>query len=429
MIAGISMRPFLRKSLTPLTLVGSVGAFIGDVLKPFADFGFIFLIISLTGAAITGIALWMFKKKEGKIVHREKWVAGFLFFTIFAVMWIVYIPISKAGPPQGYFADNVDAIAKLQSDVLKIGQDVTEIKGDVKKIDSKLDNLTAKITQVDLNGGIISDPRTPQEWYSNAVLYKLKGMNEDAIRAFEKLFDYNVMYVDPYLQYIEVTKNVKGYDYLKDYFAKLSEKYSGNQTVAMMKAKVIEDRTERLKAFETIYKQGEPTAALLYLIINEYTYNNLPQASMLDRQKEVEYLDKLSQLPANLQLKEYFVSADMLTEAQKILQTESNINKTGPLGDMVKDPVQVQMYPLGGGEYSIVFIVTDYLATNILYRMDGKGEFVDTGENKNWGMQTNQRHPKTDFQMRLSKGEHKIELKYLVKGEESKVYEYKLKAE
>ncbi len=73
----------------------------------------------------------------------------------------------------------------------------------------------------------------------------------------------------------------------------------------------------------------------------------------------------MSELPANKQLKEYFVSADILTEAQKILQTETNLNKTGPLGDMIKNPVNVQMYALGGGEYSVVFIMTDYLATNI----------------------------------------------------------------
>jgi|GEM_PF-4883490 len=54
----------------------------------------------------------------------------------------------------------------------------------------------------------------------------------------------------------------------------------------------------------------------------------------------------------------------------------------------------------------------------------------DTGGNKNFGMQTSQRQPKTDFQMKLSKGEHTIEVKYLVKsGEESKVFQYKLKAE
>ncbi len=426
----MELKVFFKKSLVPLSLVGSIGGFIGDVLKPFANFGFIFLMISLAGVLITGGALLYFNKKEGKVVHKEKWVAGCIFFVLFAVMWGIYIPIANAGPPQGYLADNIDAISKLQTDVLKIGEDVTEIKGDVKKIDSKLDNITAKITQVDLNGGIISDPRTPQEWYSNAVLYKLKGMNEDAIKAFEKFFNFNIIYVDPYLQYIEVAKNVKGNEYLNDFFTRLSEKYSGNQTVRLMKAKIIDDRNTRVKEYEKIYSEGDPSAPLLYMLITEYSYANLPQASMLDRSKEVVYLDALSGLPVNKQLKEYFVSADMLTEAQKTLQTETNLNKTGPLGDMIKNPVQVQMYSLGTGEYSIVFISTDYLATNILYRIDGKGEFTDTGENTAFGMQTSQRQPKTDIQMKLSKGEHKVEVKYIVKsGEESKIYEYKVKAE
>ncbi|HMS34526.1 MAG TPA: hypothetical protein PKC91_10610 [Ignavibacteria bacterium] len=426
----MEIKSFFKKSLVPLGLVGSIGGFIGDVLKPFANFGFIFLMISLAGLIITGGALLYFKKKEGKVVHKEKWVAGCIFFALFALMWGIYIPIANAGPPQGYLADNIDAISKLQTDVLKIGEDVTEIKGDVKKIDSKLDNITAKITQVDLNGGIISDPRTPQEWYSNAVLYKLKGMNEDAIKAFEKFFNFNIIYVDPYLQYIEVAKNVKGTEYLNDFFTRLSDKYTGNQTVRLMKAKINEDRNVRIKEYEKIYSEGDPSAPLLYMLITEYSYANLPQASMLDRSKEVIYLDALTGLPVNKQLKEYFVSADMLTEAQKTLQTETNLNKTGPLGDMIKNPVQVQMYSLGTGEYSIVFISTDYLATNILYRIDGNGEFTDTGENKAFGMQTSQRQPKTDIQKKLSKGEHKIEVKYIVKsGEESKVYEYIIKAE
>jgi len=149
-------KPFLRKSLVPLGLIGSIGGFIGDVLKPFADFGLIFLLISIAGAIVTGIVLLRYKAKEGQVSHKEKWVAGFYSCVIFAVMWGIYIPISKASPAQGYLADNVDAISRLQKDILKIGEDVIEIKGDVKKIDSKLDNLTAKITQVDLNGGKIA---------------------------------------------------------------------------------------------------------------------------------------------------------------------------------------------------------------------------------------------------------------------------------
>ncbi|MGB4851813.1 MAG: hypothetical protein WBQ38_05815, partial [Ignavibacteria bacterium] len=69
------VKNFFKKSLVPLGLVGSIGGFIGDVLKPFADFGFIFLLISLAGALITGISLLYFKNKEGKIIHKEKWVA------------------------------------------------------------------------------------------------------------------------------------------------------------------------------------------------------------------------------------------------------------------------------------------------------------------------------------------------------------------
>ena len=41
-------KTFFKKSLVPLGLVGSIGGFIGDVLKPFTDFGLIFLIVSLT---------------------------------------------------------------------------------------------------------------------------------------------------------------------------------------------------------------------------------------------------------------------------------------------------------------------------------------------------------------------------------------------
>ncbi len=31
----------------------------------------------------------------------------------------------------------------------------------------------------------------------NAVLYKLKGLNEEAIKAFEKLFEFNINYIIP----------------------------------------------------------------------------------------------------------------------------------------------------------------------------------------------------------------------------------------
>lgn len=350
----------LRKSFISLGVVGSAFGFIGDVLKPFADFGVIFLVASLVGIALSAAGLVYVRRHESTLLTKDRLVAASVFFGLFAVIWGMYIPLANAGPPQGYLANNIDAIATLQRDVLKIGQDVSEIKGSVKSIDgkvdninAKIDNITARITQVDLNGGIIGQPRTPQEWYSNAVIYKLKGMNEDALRSFEKLFDYNLTYIDPYMQYLELARNVKGADYAGAFLTTLSAKYPTNETIQLMTIKSLPDRAARVGRYDKLYAKGDPSAPLLYLLIAEYAFANLPQPSMIDRQREVEYLDALAQVPANKQLREYFVSADQLVTAQTTIQTETNVNKMGQMVEMIKNPVNVNLYPAGNGEVHV----------------------------------------------------------------------------
>lgn len=77
----------------------------------------------------------------------------------------------------------------------------------------------------------------------------------------------------------------------------------------------------------------------------------------------------------------------------------------------------------------LVFALTDFQATNIFYSVDG-GEFIDTGETKAFGMPTSKRQPSNNVKVRLSPGDHKIDVRYRDNSnKDSKVYAFRLKAE
>jgi len=52
--------------------------------------------------------------------------------------------------------------------------------------------------QVMKNGGILADPKIPEEFYANARMYEQKGDAGNARRSYAKFFTFDLDYLDPH---------------------------------------------------------------------------------------------------------------------------------------------------------------------------------------------------------------------------------------
>lgn len=296
----------LRKAFTqaarPIAVIGAVGGFIGDIIQPLGNFAIWIAGLSLVVAV--GALIWVIvlRRRAGQ----EIWdtLAAGLFvlavgsFVVFSAWSIIF----AVGPDRGYLAENVEPIGQLQAQLLGLQKDVTDIKqttevtatrvaeqGDVQNAQATRQAEGVSVQQAaataqakgfaDLQsqfaslqkGSIVENPTTPQEWYSNARLYQLKGDTANAIKAYEGYFQYGLEFVDPYFEYSDLLKATDGIARARE---KMDALYNANKTSAALdlaSARLLENAAERMGRYNALAARAPQFGPVLYELGEEYT--------------------------------------------------------------------------------------------------------------------------------------------------------------
>lgn len=418
-----SLQKAFARAARPVAVIGAVGGFIGDIIQPLGDFALWIAALSLIGAIGSLIWIVVLRRRAGE----EIWdtVAAGIFvvcvgsFVIFSVWTIIF----AVGPPRGYLATNVPAIGDLQAQLLGLQKDVTAIKETTaqtatrvaQQSDVQIAQATAQAQSnqvqgaqatkqaqgVDIQaaaataqakgfadlqtqfatlqkGSIIENPTTPQEWYSNARLYQLKGDTADAIKAYEGYFQYNLDFVDPFLEYSDLLKATDG-------IARAREKIDGyynarkdSPTLDLISARLLDNANERLARYTALAIRAPQFGPVFYELGQEYD-RALGAAVTSDLlKKQGESYGTLLQLEKDSQAyTRYFIDKTLaeknLTDAQKMLNAFANArNLTGKL--------DVLVYEYNDGMQFIVVLV-EAGVKKILFEIDNPKPTRETGIN------------------------------------------------
>ena len=138
------------------------------------------------------------------------------------VVFAIWSVVLAAGPERGYLATNIEPIGQLQAQVLGLQEDVTEIKTTVEASATQIVAIATAQAQgfVELQrafaelqagqGTLVANPTTPQECYSNARLYQLRGDTANAIKAYECYLGFDLEFVDPFYEYTALLNATQG---------------------------------------------------------------------------------------------------------------------------------------------------------------------------------------------------------------------------
>jgi tetratricopeptide (TPR) repeat protein len=212
MIEGIKKN--LEKHLVPLGITAAIGGFINDVISPLLDFAYPLLIATACGFGLSLLSI-IFFNKDKFLSLREKAISASIFFGVFLVVWLVYTPFAQTAPDNGYLASNVPAISSLQKILFQIKDDTTAIRQSTQRIENQVGDFKVQLRQVEQSGGINPNPITPQDYYQNAVLNKQAGKNQEALKNYEFVLDSYPVFIDPYLDWLELAKNEQDLDITK----------------------------------------------------------------------------------------------------------------------------------------------------------------------------------------------------------------------
>lgn len=450
-IPTASLQKAFSQAARPIAVIGAVGGFIGDIIQPLGDFALWVAVVSFIIALAALIWIVVLRSRAGKEIWDTVAAGVFLVAVGSFVIFSVWALIFSVGPERGYLATNVPAIGDVQAQLLGLQRDVTEIKETTTQTATRVaeqSNVTAAQATAQAQSGQVQvaqattqaqgfadiqrqfaalqagqgtlapNPQTPQEWYSNARLYELRGDTANAIKAYEGYFKFNLDFVDPYQNYVALLKGTEGIARTRQMIDSLYAANKASPTLDLISTSLLdspEDRTARLRALtlrETKYGPGWLELGTAY----NRAFQQTPTNDLAQKQQQA--FETVFKLETDEQgYTRYFIDktrADTsLTTARQLLSGASQLSELAKKLDFYILP------SYDGVQISVIGLEVA-TAQQLLYSIDDPQPKLEAAKNTFGGQTTN--NPNLG-PFKLPAGEHTIYVQYTdVNGAQSEVF-------
>lgn len=269
-------------------------------------------------------------------------------------------------------------------------------------------------------GSIITNPTTPQEWYSNARLYQLKGDTANAIKAYEGYFQYGLDFVDPYLEYSALVSATDGIVRARERVNDLYNADKTNPTLDLVSARLLDSPDERLARYTAIATRAPQFGPVFYELGLEYD-RALGAASTADLiKKQGDAYTTLLQLEKDTQgYTRYYIDKSL---ADKNLANAQQRYDAYAQARNVTGTVDAIVYQYNDGMQFIV-LLSESGIKKLLFEIDNPKPTRDTGMTS---LGANSVPNVNIGKIPLPVGEHTLYLQYIDANDvPSKVFEKK----
>ena len=286
----------LSKELIFTMGFSAVVPFISDFLQPLANITFFVLIF---GAALSAIFLLLYLIKKDIRKKLSKYLMASI--TLMALSVFLYSAQDESNSQKGVLAANFPALGNLQQDLGMLEKDIAEIKESTLRTEqlvesiaedskenikqtkeltetikdsneaivNKLDEINDSFQEISKLGGIIADPKRPEEFYSNARVYEDRGDYLNARRMYNQYFTFKLDYIDPHLRYQTFLKFQEGRAGAREVYNSI---FSNDNRVTIEYLKILlynaPTRTQLLKEF---IQKNKDFAPAYYELSKDYS--------------------------------------------------------------------------------------------------------------------------------------------------------------
>jgi hypothetical protein len=397
--------------------LGVVGGFVADILSPLAPFAAYIALAGAVTAAVLAAAIAF------RLVLAATALPALVFASTTAALAGGLFALQQASDAEdGVLAGLVPAIAGLQqsmgivaSKVEKIEQTVTETSKQVEevrqtaqevqqtaeKVERKTDEIAAnQKTQQEqaeklqaateqiavsietiadgfevlaAQGGVIADPKRPDEFYHNARVHELSGDMLNARRSYLAFAGFGVDAVDPYIRFATLLRVQEGKAGAREVLGALG---GANKTLALQLVHALQfedaQRAERLNAFIAANPEYPPA---YFVLSEEFSEDRLGVQTLADKRSEAEALARFTAYEKDGGLLRHFVDHTLLAD-----WLERSRRRLAALGDVL-DPERFmpRLTPMRSNQEWMITVSLPEPATGISWRLGGEGAFTETG--------------------------------------------------
>jgi hypothetical protein len=303
---------------------------------------------------------------------------------------------------------------KLETKMEAIVRDVSQIRQSTARIEKNQEKLAVSMEKISkgfeelARQGIINQaPKTPEEYYSNARIYELRGDYGNARRMYMEYFRFELDFVDPHIRFQTFLKVQEGREGAREAYEYLKKNSKG--IVTRFASLLLQDRETRINRFLDFSQNNPDFAPVYYELSREYSDARLPGRGLEDRRLEKKYLEKFLAAHKNGYFVRWFIDKTVVAEC--LADAEKRLNELdATMGRQLEKPVSVNWSKSNSG-WSANIVIAE-TATEILYRMDSEPDFKSTGHTQMLNPQTGRPMPMSFISLAHTDRQQRLWIKY-----------------
>ncbi|MFT5193310.1 MAG: hypothetical protein ACI85U_000314 [Candidatus Promineifilaceae bacterium] len=406
-----------RKASGPLGILAALGGFLGDVILPLLDLapwvsGICFVVF--VGSII---AFFMYKATPEKELAESLIPAAMVMSAGATIIFAVYAVVFDNAPEKGYLAENIQPIAALQSSLLGLEADVEEIRETTERTEDLLQDVAtvqsdtadavagvgdavgenqetleeiaaaqaagfAELQQAfaNLQAGnvIIESPSNPQEWYSNARLHQLKGNTAEAVKAYEGYNTYQLEYVDPLQEYVNLLNATQGIGRARQTITELYNSQPDNKTLDMMSVLLLDLREDQLVRLEALANRSPQYAPVFLELGDSYTRQLQATFTLDSRDRQTSAYTTLFDLEKNQQFSSYYIDKSLAQE--KLSVAQERLDSYASVDSLALDFMAINSADAyGNSGVLLVVLLPEGNVKELLFSLDDPIPSISTG--------------------------------------------------
>ncbi len=314
-------------------------------------------------------------------------------------------------------AIRADASATRQ-DTAATRQETAEVHQETTKIAATVEEIAKRFDSLSSTGGLIPGAKTPEEHYHNARIQELGGNFSAARKEYADYLTANLETLDPWQSYATMLKAQEGRAGAAETIHYFGDKLQPSTVSYQTTLALLEEGNARLTKLQALAADHPEYGPLSWLISQEYSEVRRGEQTFADQKNEKEWLEKFRAAQADGKVERFFLDKK---EAQKWIETAdarwAKLSSTA--ARVLENPVSLTLQQ-SNQSTAITFILSDFKAKELYYKLDGRGDFQSTGHLPMNNPQTGlpMINPRVEVGA-LTSGAHKVEVKYTDKNDQT----------
>ncbi|RWQ38312.1 MAG: methyl-accepting chemotaxis protein [Mesorhizobium sp.] len=289
-----------------------------------------------------------------------------------------------------------------------------KLQATTEQIAVSIDTIAKGFAALAAQGGVIAEPKRPDEFYHNARVYELSGDMLNARRSYLAFASFDVDAIDPYTRFATLLRVQDGKAGAREVFGALADKGKA-LSIKLVHALQFDD-AQRLQKLNAFVAANADFAPAYFLLSQEFSEDRLGFQALSDKRSEATALTKFLSYEKDGGLLKYFVDQTQLAD-----WLDRSRSRLAALGDVLDAKrFAPTLTPMRSNQGWSMTISIPEPATGISWRMGDSGPFTETGFLALNDQTTGKPMPNPSFELPDSTAAGSIAIKYLdVSGRET----------